>query len=312
MPRPPRIEYPGAIYHVINRGNYRRDVFESVGAAQAFVQVVEEAVARFGWELGAYVVMRNHYHLAIRTPDPNLSAGMHWLQTTFASRFNRFRGVHGHLFQGRFQAVVLQNEGVWARVVDYIHLNPLRAKVVEPKLLPKFRWSSLPRFMQSHCPQGFTAEPWMATLGLDDSPDGWSVYLKHLFDKYGREQAVPENERENWSFGWAIGEDDWKQALADRCKKQPPEVVGSEEVVEPREVRALRWERRFSELMREHGRSPQDLAMNGKGSGWKAQIADQHQRELGTSLVWLAQQLQIPRTARLRTQIWRLRKLRDR
>lgn len=140
---------------------------------------------------------------------------------------------------------------------------------------------------------------------------GRHLSLKHLFDKYGREQAVPENERENWSFGWAIGEDDWKQALADRCKKQPPEVVGSEEVVEPREVRALRWERRFSELMREHGRSPQDLAMNGKGSGWKAEIADQHQRELGTSLVWLAQQLQIPRTARLRTQIWRLRKLRD-
>ncbi len=80
MPRPPRIQYPGAIYHVINRGNYRSDVFAEVGAAHAFVETMKEAVDRYGWRLGAYVVMRNHYHLSIQTPEPNLSAGMPWLQ----------------------------------------------------------------------------------------------------------------------------------------------------------------------------------------------------------------------------------------
>ena len=128
MARLARIEYPGAICHVINRGNYRGDVFGSSGAAQAFEAVLEDAVKRFEWELGAYVIMRNHFHLAVRTPHPNLSAGMQWLQVTFAARFNRLRGEQGHLFQGRFKSFVLQDEEVWARVADYIHLNPLRAK----------------------------------------------------------------------------------------------------------------------------------------------------------------------------------------
>jgi putative transposase len=88
---------------------------------------------------GAYVVLRNHFHLAVRTPHPNLSAGMQWLQATFATRFNRMRSERGHLFQGRFKALLLENEGVWARVADYVHLNPLRVGVVESEHLVKFR-----------------------------------------------------------------------------------------------------------------------------------------------------------------------------
>lgn len=100
MRRSARVEYPRAIYHVINRGNYRWDVFGGPGAAQAFVTVLEEAVRRCEWELGAYVVMRNHFHLAVRTPHPNLADGMHWFQATFATRFNRLRGENGHLSKG--------------------------------------------------------------------------------------------------------------------------------------------------------------------------------------------------------------------
>jgi putative transposase len=305
--RPPRIEYPGAIYHVINRGNYRRDIFESKGAAQAFVAVLEEASARFGWELGAYVVMRNHYHLAIRTPDPNLSDGMHWMQTTFASRFNRFREVHGHLFQGRFKAIVLQNEGIWARVADYIHLNPLRAHAVEPGLLTEYPWSSLRRFTQGTRSQVLTAEPWLKTHGLTDGLRGWSAYVQSLLAQYDREQEIPESERENWSQGWAIGEVDWRLGLADHFKKAP-DVGESPESVEPKELRELRWERRLRELLNAHGRTAGDLGMSRKGSSWKTEIANQHQRELGTSLVWLARELKIPRPATLRTALWRLRK----
>src|SRR5476651_1625398 len=70
MPRKLRIQYAGALYHVINRGNYRRDVFESAGAAQAFIAVLEEVLPRFGWRLHAYVIMRNHFHLALETSRP--------------------------------------------------------------------------------------------------------------------------------------------------------------------------------------------------------------------------------------------------
>ena len=91
MARRLRIQYEGALYHVFKRGNYRRDVFESLGAVQAFVGVLVEAVGRYGWKLHAYVVMRNHFHLAVETPRANLVEGMHWLQGTLARRFNRYR-----------------------------------------------------------------------------------------------------------------------------------------------------------------------------------------------------------------------------
>ncbi len=101
MARRLRIQYDGALYHVLNRGNYRRDVFETVGAVQAFVSVLVEAVSRYGWWLHAYVVMQNHFHLAVETPRANLVEGMHWLQGTLATRFNRYRDERGHLFQGQ-------------------------------------------------------------------------------------------------------------------------------------------------------------------------------------------------------------------
>ena len=98
MPRKARIEYPGAVYHVINRGNYRRELFMVAGSAGAFEHVLFDACARFGWRLYAYVLMSNHYHLCFKTVDANLVVGMQWLQSTFANRFNRFVQERGHVF----------------------------------------------------------------------------------------------------------------------------------------------------------------------------------------------------------------------
>ena len=119
MARRLRIEYPGALQHVINRGNYRRDLFENVGAAEAFLRVLFEAADKFGWWVHAYVLMRNHFHLAIETPQPNLGDGMHWLQTTMSPRVNRLRKEHGHLFQGRYKSLVIEDVAALGRVGDY-------------------------------------------------------------------------------------------------------------------------------------------------------------------------------------------------
>ena len=98
MPRKLRLEFAGACYHVINRGNYRADIFQTEGARAAFEACLFEACEKSNWVLHAFVVMSNHYHLALETPDANLVAGMQWLQATFANRFNRLRGERGHLF----------------------------------------------------------------------------------------------------------------------------------------------------------------------------------------------------------------------
>jgi REP element-mobilizing transposase RayT len=105
-------------------------VFETVGAAQAFEATLAETCERHAWRIHAYVIMRNHYHLALETPGANLVQGMHWLQGTFASRFNRFRAVHGHLFQGRYQALLVEDASALQRVVHYIDLNSVRAGIV--------------------------------------------------------------------------------------------------------------------------------------------------------------------------------------
>lgn len=306
MARLARIEYPGAIYHVINRGNYRRDVFATVGAAHSFVKTLQEAVTRFEWKLGAYVVMRNHFHLAVRTPQPNLSAGMQWLQVTFATRFNRMRNEQGHLFQGRFKALNLQDENVWARVADYIHLNPLRAHVVEPEQLVGFRWSSLTRFVRNQKFTGLTASEWLATKGWDDSAEGWMDYSQELIEKYEAEQGVPKDKRTSLSVGWAIGDADWKNKLLEDVANSTREE-NKAEYQEPKVLQKLRWKRRLAELLVEAGRTEADLEQRGRGAKWKVQLADKLQREMGVPVVWIAEELKWRKAASVRTSLCRYR-----
>ena len=127
-----RLEFPGAIYHVINRGNYRAWIFREVTARTAFQSCLFEACERSQWLLHAFVVMGNHFHLALKTPLGNLVAGMQWLQATFALRFNRRRREHGHLFQGRYKSLLVEAGLPLGQLCHYIYLNPVRANSRSP------------------------------------------------------------------------------------------------------------------------------------------------------------------------------------
>ena len=137
MARKPRLEFAGGIYHVISRGNYRKELFED-GSARAFEKTLFEACRKCGWLLHAYVIMSNHYHLAVETPEPNLVEGMRWLQGTFAIRFNAFRGERGHVFQSRYKSLVIEEGRPLLGLVNYIHLNPVRAHFVSVAEFPHF------------------------------------------------------------------------------------------------------------------------------------------------------------------------------
>ena len=133
MPRQVRIEFEGAIYHVMCRGNRRQDIFEDDEDRKTFLRTLGEAAARCGWRIHAWVSMGNHYHLLIETPQANLVRGMTWLQTTYTVRYNTRHRVVGHLFGQRYKAVVVDPEmgGEYFRtLIDYIHLNPVRAGLV--------------------------------------------------------------------------------------------------------------------------------------------------------------------------------------
>jgi REP element-mobilizing transposase RayT len=140
MARPLRIEFPGALYHVTSRGNGRRPIFRSDYDRQTFITLLGQAVKRFRWSVTAYVLMTNHFHLVIQTPEPNLSRGMQWLNGTYAAWFNHRHERVGHLFQGRFHAFLVEKEAYFAELLRYVVLNPVRANMVERP--EAYRWSS--------------------------------------------------------------------------------------------------------------------------------------------------------------------------
>ncbi len=150
MPRKVRVEYEGALYHLMSRGDRREPIFKGDKDRELFLETLGEACARTGWVVYSYVLMRNHYHLLVFTPEANLVRGMKWLQGAYTQRFNIRHTFCGHLFQGRYRALLVDpEEPEYARVVsDYIHLNPARAglEVVREKGLEGYRWSSQTRW----------------------------------------------------------------------------------------------------------------------------------------------------------------------
>lgn len=156
MPRAPRIQYRNAVYHVMARGNRRNAIVFDDQDRETFVKTLGEAVGRAGWEVFAWVLMGNHYHLAIRTPEANLVDGMTWFQNTYTRRFNVRHHLWGHLYGGRYKAILVESECRYApkhrrsyflSLLDYIHLNPARAGIVDgvEKSLLDYPWSSLPQ-----------------------------------------------------------------------------------------------------------------------------------------------------------------------
>lgn len=289
MARKLRLQFEGAIYHVINRGNYRRDVFESAGAAMAFEQCLFEACEQAGWRLFAYAIMRNHFHLAVETPRANLVEGMHWLQSTFATRFNRFRDERGHLFQSRYKAILVEPGPHLARVVNYIHLNPQRAGIVPAELLPQFRWSSYRRFVRGDRPAFLEGARWLRELGFDDSPAGWKGYGDHL-----RWLAADTDEQRRQAFetlskGWAIGDEGWRASLAkDVAPRLKPRSLHEPDTAE---LRTAHWEAVLDRLLAKTKRTRADLAAGAKREPWKVAIAFKLKRETAAPNGWIARTL---------------------
>lgn len=145
MARPLRLEYPGAFYHVINRGNAREKIFKSDRDREKFLWYIEQAVERFSIIVHSYCLMSNHYHFLIETPEPNLSRAIQWISTSYVQYFNTKRKRRGHLFQARFKSILIDADEYLTHLSRYIHLNPLRAKMVES--LEEYKWSSYSVFI---------------------------------------------------------------------------------------------------------------------------------------------------------------------
>jgi putative transposase len=152
MTRPLRLAYPGALYHVTTRGNARQAIYTDDQDRSTFLAVLAAVVTRSQWLCHAYCLMDNHYHLLIETPQGNLSAGMRQLNGVYTQRFNRRHTRVGHVFQGRFKAILVERENYLLELCRYVVLNPVRAGLA--KRPQTYRWSS-----------------YRATAGLEKAPE---------------------------------------------------------------------------------------------------------------------------------------------
>ena len=227
MARAVRIEYVGAFYHVMARGNRRERIFRGEADRLLFYQTLGEACERTGWRVHAWVLMSNHYHLMVETPEANLVAGMRWLQNTYTRRHNCRHWLWGRLFGDRYKAILSEggSDYYYCSLMDYIHLNPVRAGLVRMK-----RGESVRDYLRSSVAKGYAVAPsrrpiWLAAEeGLamaqcTDTAVGRRRFVQHLDDR-AREEGIragviePGEDRRysHLRHGWYWG----SQAFAER------------------------------------------------------------------------------------------------
>jgi putative transposase len=302
MARPLRIQFPGARYHIIDRGNYRHAVFASAGAAHAFTRVLDEAATRYAWRIHAHALIPNHFHLALETPEPNLVEGMHWLLGTFASRFNRFRDERGHLFQGRYQAPLVEDDAHFVRLINYVHLNPVRAGLVSLEQLPAFRWSSMHALIRGPRASWLTAAILLGHLGLADTPAGWRRYLGLLGELAG-DPLLLDAEDVAFTRGWAIGSPTWKSEVIARYPRVADDPGIS--AAERRAANETRWQRELDLALSAAGKSVADVTAEPKSVPWKIVAAVQLRVRASAPHRWIAQMLNMGAPASVRVYVSR-------
>jgi REP element-mobilizing transposase RayT len=197
MARPWRIEYEGAFYHVMSRGNEQRDVFFDETDRFTFLKVLSEMSQRFEVDIFAYVLMANHYHLLIKTQQANLSKAMQWLGVTYTCRFNLKHNRCGHLFQGRFKSILVQNDAYLLQLSCYIHRNPTRAKTV--RRLAQYRWSSYPAYAYGKEHPGWLQKDLI--LSQFNVEDKHKAYREKVQRYAEEEKSMWENFRHGMFFG---------------------------------------------------------------------------------------------------------------
>lgn len=291
MARSLRIEYSGAVYHVLNRGNYRTHIFSQEKAKHSFEDCLFNACVRYNWRLYAYCLLSNHYHAAIETPDGNLSMGMQWLQATFANRFNRAHLSHGHLFQGRFKSLVVERDEYLGPLIHYIHLNPIRANIISKDAIETYRWSTLWYLYHKRKRHVFMSlEHSLYYAGnLPDTIKGRRDYSQHLLSIHSDAKAKRHTQSPKLCRGWALGSKQFKEKLVDQFLPvgQAGNLVGKDFA----EANEIRWNHILDKCLDIVEKNSRDIKTDKKSVHWKVLIALFMKYNTSVSNVWLTRHL---------------------
>lgn len=308
MARKLRVEYPGAIYHVMNRGDRREEIFKDDKDRERFLETLGEVCARTGWQVHALCLMGNHFHLVVETPQGNLVAGMKWLLGTYTSRFNRRHKLFGHLFSGRYKALIVDGSGngYLRTVCDYVHLNPARAKLVKPgQPLSGYRWSSWPEYLKAPGERW----PWLRVDRFcgeyripQDSAAGRRELERAVEARRAAESGV---EYKAIRRGWCLGEETFRaELLAQMTERRGAEHYGPERL----ETDVAQAERILSEELKRRRWQEADLAKRAKGDLGKVAIAGRLREETLVTVKWIAGRLNMGTAGYVNNRLYRWRK----
>ena|SRR5579884_327241 len=293
MPRKLRIEYEGAIYHVMNRGDRREAIFRDDSDRHLFLQTLAQACEKTGWQVHAWCLMSNHFHLVLETPQPNLVAGMKWFLGTYTGRFNRKHKLFGHLFSGRYKALIVDGSGngYLRTICDYVHLNPVRANLLTGKQkLSAYAWSSYGEYLKKpgKRPQWLRVRRLFGEMSIPkDSPAGRKEFEKQM------ELRRWEDRPEMWKKlrrGWCLGDKTFRKELLEQMDQRAGESHYGDELRESDEQKA---ERIVAEEMKKLRWQQSELTTRRKGDPKKVRIARRLRKETTMTLKWIAQRLKM-------------------
>ena len=294
MPRMLRVEYAGAIYHLMSRGDRREQIYYDDVDRQDFLKTLAEACQKTGFEVHAYCLMRNHFHLVVETPDANLVAGMRWLLSNYTLRLNHRRKLTGHVFSGRYKALIVEGSGngYLKTVCDYVHLNPVRANLLKPEdRLVAYPWSSLIWYAaaREHRPFWIRVDRLLGEHGIqEDSAPGRQEFERRIEAR--RLEETSEDALKPLRRGWCWGGEEFKQQLLARMEGQLGDHHSGEL---KRETADARTERIIAEEMARLGWSKEQLAQKPKSDPGKLAIAARLRAETILTIRQIAAKLQM-------------------
>jgi REP element-mobilizing transposase RayT len=291
MARKLRIEYPGAVYHVMSRGDRRGAIFRDDQDYQGFLQTLGEACAKAKWQVHAWCLLPGCFHLVIETPQPTLVAGMKWFLGTYTGRFNRRHQQFGHLFSGRYQALPVDDrQAAWLKMVcDYVHLSPVRAKRIKPRQrLEQFPWSSYSLYL---------APPRQrpAWLRVDRLLGEWRIPQDTAAGRRAFATGLEQRRKENLGEaarpierGWFLGDEEFRQKLLAKVAAMPGAAPQGGMA---REMAEMQAERLVKDRLKALGWREQDLTARRKGDPAKVKLAAAVRAGTTMTLAWIAGRL---------------------
>jgi putative transposase len=293
MARPLRIQYEGAIYHLMSRGDRREEIFRDDFDRKSFLQILGIACGKTGWQVHAYCLMRNHFHLVVETPGANLVVGMKWLLGTYTMRFNRRHKLSGHLFAGRYKSLLIDEAtpGYLRRACDYVHFNPVRAKLLgQQEPLENYPWSSYPGYLRSirRREVWLRCERLLGEHGLNkqDRRDRLEFARRTEHRRAQTDDSSAELIRRSWFFGGQ----DFLARLSDRLEKPPTEHHHSMERNQTDEQRA---EKIIRAGLAKLGWQQHELRVRRKSDARKIELAKELRTQTSVSLKWIAARLEM-------------------